>query len=157
MIINDNQFHLIHYMIYFGRGSLNTPKIGKRKNEFTNINLKECKTQKTWRGGCHGRNRSQNFCFYKCYDICFWCFCEKHPLMGKKRFLSLKKIFSKYLTSFFGCCRWQNIWFMTLLSLSPSPSSAPSSTRPFFIYLEYFYLYLCLNIWYTWIKCLFDF
>ena len=30
-----------------------------------------------------------------------------------------EKIFSKYLTSFFGCCRRSNIWF-TLLSLSPS-------------------------------------
>ena len=33
-----------------------------------------------------GQNGSQNFCFYKCYDICFHNFCDKHPLMGKKRF-----------------------------------------------------------------------
>ena len=32
---------------FFGRGSLNTPKIEKRKNEFTNINLRGCKTKKT--------------------------------------------------------------------------------------------------------------
>ena len=88
-------------------------------------------------GGFHGQNGSQNFRFYKCYDICFCSFCEKHPLMGKKRFLSLKKIFSKYLTSFFGCSRRPNIWFMTFLSLFPSSSSDPSSTRAFFIYLEY--------------------
>ena len=85
----------------------------------------------------HRQNRSQNFRFYKCYDICFCSFCEKHPLMGKKRFLSLKKIFSKYLTSFFGCSRRPNIWFMTLLSLSPSSSSDTNSTGAFFIYLEY--------------------
>ena len=34
----------------FGGGSLNTPKIGKCKKEFTNINLRGFKTQKTWRG-----------------------------------------------------------------------------------------------------------
>jgi len=26
------------------------------------------------------------FVFYECYDICFHNFCDKHPLMGKKRF-----------------------------------------------------------------------
>ena len=33
-------------MIYFGGGSLNTSKIGKSKKEFTNINLRGCKTKK---------------------------------------------------------------------------------------------------------------
>ena len=122
---------------FFGGGSLNTPKIGKPEKEFTNINLRGCKTQKREGVVFHRQNRSQNFRFYKCYDICFCSFCEKHPLMGKKRFLSLKKIFSKYLTSFFGCSRRPNIWFMTFLSLFPSSSSDPSSTRAFFIYLEY--------------------
>ena len=37
-------------MIFFGGGSVNTPKIGKRKNNVTNINLRECKTQKNMRG-----------------------------------------------------------------------------------------------------------
>ena len=39
-------FHLTHDFFLVG-GSLNTPKIGKRKKEFTNINLRGCKTQKT--------------------------------------------------------------------------------------------------------------
>ena len=129
-------------------GSLNTPKIGKRKKEFTNIKLRGCKTKKPEGVVFHRQNRSQNFRFYKCYDICFCSFCEKHPLIRKKRFLSLKKIFSKYLTLFFGCCRWPNIWFMILLSLSPSFSSAPSSTDPFFIYLKY----LHAKKWWTRLK-----
>ena len=74
----------------FGGGSLNTPKIGKRKKEFIYylyINLRGSKTKKTWRGGgCHGQNGSQNFRFHKCYDICFYNFCEKHPLIRKNRF-----------------------------------------------------------------------
>ena len=82
-------------------------------------------------------NGSQNFRFYKCYDICFHNFCDKHPLMGKKCFWSLKKIFFKYFTSLFWRCRQPNIWDVTLLSLSPSSSSALSSTGPFFMHLEY--------------------
>ena len=47
----------------FGGGSLNTPKIGKRKKEFTNINLRGFKTQKTWRG-CFSRiKRVSTFLF----------------------------------------------------------------------------------------------
>ena len=38
----------------FGVGSLNTPKIGKRKKEFTNINLRGFKTQKREGGVFHG-------------------------------------------------------------------------------------------------------
>ena len=53
------------------------------------------------------------------------------PLIWEKRFRSLKRIFSKYLTSFFGCCGRPNIWFVTLISL-PSCSFAPSSIGPFF-------------------------
>ena len=37
-------------------------------------------------GVFHGQNGSQNFCFYKCYDICFYNFCDKHPLIRKNRF-----------------------------------------------------------------------
>ena len=37
-------------------------------------------------GVCHGQNGSQNFRFYKCYDICFYNFCDKHPLIRKNRF-----------------------------------------------------------------------
>ena len=46
-------------MIFFGGGSVNTPKIGKRKNNVTNINLRECKTRKKHEGGvCYGQNGS---------------------------------------------------------------------------------------------------
>ena len=46
-------------MIFFGGGSVNTPKIGKRKNNVTNINLRECKTKKKHEGGvCYGQNGS---------------------------------------------------------------------------------------------------
>ena len=38
-------------MIFFGGGSLNTPKIRKRKKEFTNINFRRCKTKKNMKGG----------------------------------------------------------------------------------------------------------
>ena len=90
-------FHLTH--VFFVWGSLNFPI---REHE----------------GGVfHRRNWSQKFCFYKCYDICFCNFCEKN-LTWKNRFISLKRIFSKYLTSSFGCWR-------------------PSSSGPFFICLEY--------------------
>ena len=47
----------------FGGGSLNTPKIGKRKKEFTNINLRGCKTQKTWRGGFSQTKQVSKFSF----------------------------------------------------------------------------------------------
>ena len=48
---------------FFGGGSLNTPKIGKRKKEFTNINLRGCKTQKTWRGGFSQTKQVSKFSF----------------------------------------------------------------------------------------------
>ena len=70
----------------FGGGSLNTPKIGKRKKEFTNINLRGFKTQKTWRGCFSWIKRVSKFLYYICYNISFHNLCEKHPLMGKKRF-----------------------------------------------------------------------
>ena len=34
-------------------------------------------------GVCYGQDGSQNFHFYKCYDICFYDFCNKRLLMGK--------------------------------------------------------------------------
>ena len=42
-------FHPIH--VFFGWDSLNAPKIGKRKNKVTSINLRGCKTQKNAKGG----------------------------------------------------------------------------------------------------------
>ena len=53
----------IQLMIFFGGGSLSTPKIGKRKQEFTNINLRGFKTQKMCRG-CFSRiKRVSKFSF----------------------------------------------------------------------------------------------
>ena len=63
-------------------------------------------------GVFHGQNGPQFFCFYKCYDICVHNVCEKRPLIWKKSLLRSEKIFSKYLTSFFGCCRRPNLWFV---------------------------------------------
>ena len=37
-------------------------------------------------GVFHGQNGSQNFRCYECYDISFYNLCEKHPLIGQKRF-----------------------------------------------------------------------
>ena len=118
---------------FFLAGAVSIPQ--KLENAKMNLQISiqgGVKLKKREGGGCHGRNGSQNFRFYKCYDICFHNFCDKRPLMGKKRFQSLKKIFFKYLTSFFGCCRRPNIWFVTLLSLSLSSSSTLSSAGPFF-------------------------
>ena len=47
----------------FGGGSLNTPKIGKCKKEFTNINLRGFKAQKTWRGCLSRIKRVSKFSF----------------------------------------------------------------------------------------------
>ena len=47
----------------FGGGSLNTPKIGKRKKEFTNMNLRGFKIKKTWRGCLSRINRVSKFSF----------------------------------------------------------------------------------------------
>ena len=53
----------------------------------------------------HWSVTSAQFFFDECYDICFLNICEKHPLVGENCIQSLKKLFYKYLTSFFGCCR----------------------------------------------------
>ena len=68
-----------------------TPQKLENKKIKLQISILEGVKQKKWRGGFHWRNRSQNFRFSKCYDICFYHFCEKHPLMGKKRLLKSEK------------------------------------------------------------------
>ena len=141
--------------MFFVEGLLTPQKLENEKIKSQISILGGIKLQKGEGGVFHRQNRSQNFRFFICYDICFYNFCEKHPLMGKNRFCSLKKIFFKYLTSFFACCRRPNIWLMTLLSLSPSSSSAPSSTDPFFIYLEYLHAKkmrgkVDISIWNIW-------
>ena len=121
----------------FGEGSLNTPKIGKHKKEFTNINLRRSKTQKAWRGGSHGRNQYQNFRFYKCYDICFYNFCEKNSYGKKTLVKSEKKMSSNIPLLFLDAAGGQisDLWlyfhFLFLLHL------LLAQLAPFFIYLEY--------------------
>ena len=78
-------FYLTHD--FFWAEALSTPR--KLENAKMNLQISiqgGVKLKKCEGGGCHGRNGSQNFRFYKCYDICFHNFCDKHPLMGKKRF-----------------------------------------------------------------------
>ena len=41
----------IGHMIFLGGDSFNAPKIGKRKNKVSNINLRGCKTKKNVKGG----------------------------------------------------------------------------------------------------------
>ena len=55
--------------------------------------LEGIKLKKHEEGVFHWRNRSQNFRFSKCYDICFYNFCEKHLLMGKMLLKSQKNVF----------------------------------------------------------------
>ena len=55
---------------FFGGGSLNNPRIGKRKKEFTNINLSGCKTQKTGRGG--GLSRRKRASKFSCYAMLWY-------------------------------------------------------------------------------------
>ena len=45
-------FHLIYN--FFGLGSHNFPKIGKRKNKVSNINFRGCETRKREGGVFHG-------------------------------------------------------------------------------------------------------
>ena len=52
------------------------------------------------RGFLHGQNMSQNLRFYKCYDICFYIFCEK---------LTFQKMESIEIWL------WYDFWFKNLL------------------------------------------
>ena len=64
---------------FFLAGALSIPQ--KLENAKMNLQISiqgGVKLKKREGGGCHGRNGSQNFCFYKCYDICFHNFCDKH-------------------------------------------------------------------------------
>ena len=68
----------------FGGGSRNTPKIGKRKKEFTNINLRGFKTQKTWRGCFSRKKRVSKFSFFIYAMIFAFITCVKNaPLWAK--------------------------------------------------------------------------
>ena len=72
--------------MFFVEGLLTPQKLENEKIKSQISILGGIKLQKGEGGVFHRQNRSQNFRFYKCYDICFYNFCDKHPLMGKKRF-----------------------------------------------------------------------
>ena len=77
----DKENNFYHYnfdpLAHSWLGSPISPENGQQEDSVININLRRCKTRITW-------NRSQNFRFYKCYDICFYNFCNKHLLKWKK-------------------------------------------------------------------------
>ena len=75
----ENNFHHYNFdpLAPSCLGSPISPENGQQKDSVININLRRCKTRITW-------NRSQIFRFYKCYDICFYNFCNKHLLKWKK-------------------------------------------------------------------------
>ena len=71
-------------MIFFGGGSLNTPKIGKRKKEFTNINLRGCKTQRNVKGVVVTDKRGLKiFAFINAMIFAFITFVKNTSLWGK--------------------------------------------------------------------------
>ena len=77
----------------FLAGALSIPQ--KLENAKMNLQISiqgGVKLKKRERVVFHRQNRSQNFRFYKCYDICFHNFCDKHPLMGK----NASKVWKKY-------------------------------------------------------------
>ena len=71
-------------MIFLGGGSLNTPKIGKRKKEFTNINLRGCKTQKNVKGWFFtDKTGLKIFVFINAMIFAFVAFVKNTPLYVK--------------------------------------------------------------------------
>ena len=85
-------------MIFFGGGSLSTPKIGKRKKEFTNINLRGCKTKKTWRGGVvTDKTGLKMFVFINAMIFAFRIFVTNTPLYGK----NASEVWKKYFPNIF--------------------------------------------------------
>ena len=61
------------------------PGIAVYQNSFKQCTMQQGLTFLEW-GVCHEQNGSQNFRFCKCYDICFYNFCDKHPLIWKNCF-----------------------------------------------------------------------
>ena len=92
-------------MKFFAWSFLNSPKIGRWKSFKKSMHAKRGKKKKREEGVFHRQNGCQKNCIAECYDICFLNICEKHPLVGENCIKSLKKMFDKYLTYFFGCCR----------------------------------------------------
>ena len=72
------------HMIFFGGGSLNTPKIGKREKGFTNINLRACKTKKNVKGVFFmDKTGLKIFVFINAMIFAFIIFVTNTPLWGK--------------------------------------------------------------------------
>ena len=79
-------------MIFFLAGALSTPQKLENAKRNLQISIQGGVKLKEREGVVfHRQNRSQNFRFYKCYDICFCSFCEKHPLIRKKTLLKSEK------------------------------------------------------------------
>ena len=119
----DKENNFYHYnfdpLAHSCLGSPISPENGQQDDSVININLRRCKTRITW-------NRSQNFRFYKCYDICFYNFCNKHLLKWKKTLLKSEIMILQIYHLFF--------WMLRAVKYL----SELSFTFPFFsIYLKY--------------------
>ena len=114
----DEEKNFYHYnfdpLAHSCLGSPISPENGQQKDSVININWRRCKTRITW-------NRSQNFRFYKCYDICFYNFCNKHLLKWKKTLLKSEIMILQISHLFFGCCGQSNIYLNFLLLSLSSP------------------------------------
>ena len=87
-------------------GPFLTPQKSEDEKVLINLGIRRGeKRKKREEGVFHRQNGCQKICFDECDDICFLNICEKHPLVGENCIKSLKKMFDKYLTYFFGCCR----------------------------------------------------
>ena len=79
---------------FFLAGLSQHPKIGKHKKEFTNINLRGCKTKKTWRGGVvTDKTGLRMFVFINAMIFAFRIFVTNTPLYGKNASEVWKNIF----------------------------------------------------------------
>ena len=85
-------FHLTHD--FFGVGSLDTPKIGKRKKKFTNINLRGCKIKKNVKGWFFtDKTGLKIFVFINAMIFAYVAFVKNTPLWVKTLLKSEKNIF----------------------------------------------------------------
>ena len=87
----------------FGRASFYSPKIGKPKNNVTNISLGSVRLKNV--------NGVKIFVFTDAMIFPFITFVTNTPLW-EKTLLNSEKMSAKYLTSCFGCCRRPNFWFV---------------------------------------------
>ena len=96
---------------FFLAGALSIPQ--KLENAKMNLPISiqgDVKLKKREGGGCHGRNGSQNFRFYKCYDI-LW----QTPPYGEKKLLKSEKNILQIFHLVFWWC-WK-IFFLLFAEL----------------------------------------